>query len=238
MKPRNDHFLLGAIVIFSAFLTPLQSNAKLVFENTHIRSIVNPSENIANFVFKFTNSGPSSVSITKVDKSCGCLSARFNKDTYGATESGYLSIALTTTGLEGSISKQVSVYTDDNPNKSQDLVVTAEVPKYFEITPRALYWQQNGDRHERIVKIMKLSSKPLKIVSAISSSETFRVNIDTVSENGTILIRVSPQTVEHVSKATLEVNILIETDILIKKTVYLRTIPDHNGAANGNKALR
>ncbi len=88
---------------------------------------VKQGENLEH-VFKFTNSGKSTLVITSVQPSCGCTGVVMDeKKEFAEGESGEIKITFSTQGRQGVNSKAVTVNTNDPENPVITLTFKCEV---------------------------------------------------------------------------------------------------------------
>jgi hypothetical protein len=114
---------------------------KLVVENASydLGEIVPGSSNTA--VFNFRNAGDEPLKITDVKKCCGAVT-EFDKEELDPGESGVLTVKYRTSQRTGTLSKKVSLFTNDPENPQVELTITGTVvqtlewmPTKFEISP-------------------------------------------------------------------------------------------------------
>ncbi len=92
-------------------------------------------------VYRFTNIGETTVTISKVTTSCGCTVATMDKNLYRPGESGEIKALFTFGTRTGTQRKRISVETTGVVRKSHSLVMVSHIPKWFEMEPNILRWK-------------------------------------------------------------------------------------------------
>lgn len=88
------------------------------------------------YIFRNTGAGP--LTITQVKVSCGCTVPELEKKTYMPGESGTLTVAFDPTNKNGSIARNITVFTDSEKTPSETLLVRALVNPVVVIEPKVM----------------------------------------------------------------------------------------------------
>jgi hypothetical protein len=78
-------------------------------------------------VFKFENTGTSTLKIGRVTSSCGCTAALVSKESLKPGEKGELKVTFNTTGYEGEITKYIYIETNDPAAPRKQVAVSASI---------------------------------------------------------------------------------------------------------------
>lgn len=70
------------------------------------------------FSFRFRNKGTGSLSLTKVEPTCGCLSVQYKREDIASEEDASVDVIFNTTGEWGNQIKSVNIETSDGEKKT------------------------------------------------------------------------------------------------------------------------
>lgn len=88
--------------------------------------------------FKFTNTGNALLKITNITKTCGCTPYDLAKSDYEPSESGSLKVSYTAGKTAGSVTKHLSVYSNDKKNPQVELAIKAQIVSKVDYEPKNL----------------------------------------------------------------------------------------------------
>ncbi|MGI8603626.1 MAG: DUF1573 domain-containing protein [Verrucomicrobiales bacterium] len=174
------------------FLLTLSLPAGLVFESAHIKSAARPAEAQHEVRIPFTAQGSQSISIQRIDSTCGCLSAKANKETFAAGDKGYITAIFKLGGFEGEVTKSLYVITDDPEHPKKHLTVSIMVPKLFEITPEVTSWTLGEEPAAKTVSFKVLQEKPVEITGVTSTRDNFKAEWKEVEKGRLYEITLTP----------------------------------------------
>ena len=102
-------------ILAAGFVTAAVSDAQagLEFEKDHIEVKADPADDKIPVQFKFKVTGEETVTIKEIQSSCGCLSAKTDKMSYGPGDSGVVDSVFTVGSLEGRHNKSMWVINSD-----------------------------------------------------------------------------------------------------------------------------
>lgn len=121
--------------------------------------------------FDFTNQGPNTISIYRLEAACGCMTPRLDKQVYRPGESGSFVLEVNTlTQPAGPNSWRVGVhYTDGEQGKTQDLHVSATLRAEIKVEPPRLALSTSGSiTHDVIVTDER--ALPFRVTQARTTS--------------------------------------------------------------------
>ena len=113
--------------------------------------------------FRFKNTGGGLLKIGKINSTCGCTVPSLSKKEYKPGQQGIITVRYHSSSKSGSISKRITVNTNDKKKPKVNLTVRAKVVQYVEVTPtklKLLLGKENGG-----ISTLKLRSKDGKAFS-------------------------------------------------------------------------
>ena len=193
-----------ALLFYLIFFSVL--NAQLTWESERIEVKTKPEQKSIEGVYKFKNSGKSTITITKVVTSCGCTTFELSKKVYKPGESGEIHAKLTMPPENpGDISKYVYVKTDEPNAKLKKLAITALRPKYLIIDNKYIKWNHNEDPVEKVINIKVEDGYDMNVVKLESSNPDFKVELITIKAGESYQIKVKPPSTRKPIRTLLKV---------------------------------
>jgi len=133
---KTSYFVLGLAVIFTIMFFVLNNSnltaslkaPKIVFkEDVHDFGKV-PRGPELQYNFKFTNKGNATLTIERVQTSCGCTGATVgDQKDYKKNESGEIKVNFSTQGREGHQEKAIYVFSNDPENPQKVITVKCDI---------------------------------------------------------------------------------------------------------------
>jgi len=167
--------------------------------------------------FEFTNKGDKPMSITKTDPGCSCLKVEISggKLKYAPGESGVVRATFEMGNFSGTVDKMVALWVDDDPSDkpSKQLVVRVNIPVLVAIEPKTVKWDLGGKATPQVIQIRMAGDKPIRVIAANSSSESFACEIKTLEEGRKYDLIVTPKEMNAPGMTVIR----IETDCAISK---------------------
>ncbi|OAM87822.1 hypothetical protein AW736_20405 [Termitidicoccus mucosus] len=142
--------------------------------------------------FPFTNKSEASVTITDIRASCHCTVPVLEKKTYTPGESGVLRVDFDTTGLAGSVTRTITVETDEPGAPAQTLTLIADLIEPVALKPRLLHWKLDASAAAKTVDIQINRDGGLEITGAASSRDDFKVELATFEPRRRYRLTVTP----------------------------------------------
>lgn len=198
-------------------LVGLSSAAGLEFSSM-LKEVNAPADaTIVTTDFEFTNKGDKPMSITKTDPGCSCLKVEISggKLKYAPGESGVVRATFEMGNFSGTVDKMVALWVDDDPSDkpSKQLVVRVTIPVLVAIEPKTVKWDLGGEATPQVIQIRMVGDKPLRVIAANSSSESFACEIKTLEEGRKYDLIVTPKEMNAPGMTVIR----IETDCAISK---------------------
>jgi len=138
---KTTYFVFGMAVIFTIMFFVLNNSKltaslkapKIVFkEDTHDFGKV-PRGPELQYNFKFTNKGNSTLTIERVQTSCGCTGATVGEQKdYSKNESGEIKVNFSTQGRDGHQEKTIIVYSNDPENPQKVITIKCDIDASLE----------------------------------------------------------------------------------------------------------
>ncbi|NQX00667.1 DUF1573 domain-containing protein [bacterium] len=198
-------------------LVGLSSAAGLEFSSM-LKEVNAPADaTIVTTDFEFTNKGDKPMSITKTDPGCSCLKVEISggKLKYAPGESGVVRATFEMGNFSGTVDKMVALWVDDDPSDkpSKQLVVRVNIPVLVAIEPKTVKWDLGGKATPQVIQIRMAGDKPIRVIAANSSSESFACEIKTLEEGRKYDLIVTPKEMNAPGMTVIR----IETDCAISK---------------------
>ncbi len=169
MMFRKPYLYLPSLVVLSVLALHASAMAALEWDTQRISKTASVEDEQAEYEFTFTNTGKVPVTITSTRGSCGCTTAKLEKKTYEAGESGKIKATFTFGDRAGKQRKRITVYTkEDAPDskpisESIALEMRVNIPQPVIIRPRLVYWRPGDTLEPKIVQILIDHDKPVDI---------------------------------------------------------------------------
>jgi len=163
--------------------------------------------------FPFANDGSDPVRILEVRSSCGCLSAKADKDEYAAGEKGTITATFDLGRFTGEQEKALTVRTSDEENAYHRLVVAVEIPDVFVIEPDLLEWKVGEEPSTKSFRVTVPHTEPIRIVTIAPSRDNFEVELIEREAGRDYEIKLTPVATEAPMLGVLK----ITTDCKIEK---------------------
>lgn len=194
-----------------SLLCGMSAEAQLVWRDTEQRRSVELERAETSFFFYFRNGGQETVEITKVVRSCGCLSESLDKKTVEPGESGVLKVTMSLNDFEVDLDKSLMVTTSDRPDKPVRLGLSVHIPKGYRLSARRLIWE-SSDSEPKSVSLINQSDKPVPLVSADCSTSDFTVELISVREGFEYEVSIRPVAGRSSARAVVSVRMAAPQD--------------------------
>jgi len=134
------------------------------------------------YLFKNTGAGP--VTITQVKVSCGCTVPELDKKTYMPGESGTLTVTFDPANKNGSIARNITVFTDSEQTPSETLLVRALVKPVVVIEPKVIPFEsvEKGGTATKEIKIYGRTDDFEVTRATIADPEVFDIKVENKGE--------------------------------------------------------
>lgn len=162
----------------------LEGKGTLVFASkTQDAGEILDTEN-AKLSYLFRNTGAGPVTITQVKVSCGCTVPELEKKTYMPGESGTLTVTFDPTNKNGSIARNITVFTDSEQTPSETLLVRALVKPVVVIEPKVVPFEsvEKGGTATKEFQIYGRTDDFEVTRATVADPEVFKVEVENKGE--------------------------------------------------------
>jgi hypothetical protein len=198
-------------------LMALVSAAGLEFKETTKELHAPADVNTVSADFEFTNRSDKTVTVTKYESTCSCMSVTIKggKLSYAPGESGVIRAQFDMGNFSGEIDKVVLLWLDGNKSEkpSLSLTVRVHIPVLVSLEPKTVKWELNGKGEPQSIRVTMKHDKPIRVTAVKSTSEAFKLELKTIEEGKTYDVNVTPLNMKSPGLAVIR----IETDCDIDK---------------------
>lgn len=150
-----------------------------------------PSAEVVEARYPFTNGGKTPVDIQQVESSCGCTTVELEKRHYEPGESGDIIARFTVGTRVGLQTKTIAVKTNDLP-EPVTLTMTVDLPELVRIRPTFVYWMQGDALQPKTMTIEVAPDAPLAELTVQSSNPAMKPVLKEVAKGLRYELTVSP----------------------------------------------
>ncbi len=119
--------LLIVLLIPLLTLCVFAKKAEMKFDATEINFGDAEDNKIVDMEFKFVNAGDDTLIIKNVQSSCGCTVVKPEKNEYKPGEKGVLPVKFNTQGYSGTVTKTITISTNDEAQPYTQLKITGNI---------------------------------------------------------------------------------------------------------------
>ncbi len=187
--------------LFFLSLLPLvlipHAAAGLQWEKQVLDIQAEPLGDKATAIFRFTNTGKTTVTVTSTHASCGCTTPALDKRVYAPGESGELRAVYTYGDATGQQEKTVTVATTEPNPASYVLTLRVDIPGLFEIQPRFVLWQRGEKVATKEITIRALHPDLAHPVSLTVRDERFAATLQASDKDAdAYTVAITPKTTD------------------------------------------
>ena len=142
--------------------------------------------------YPFRNATAAPVTITQAVAPCDCTLIDLAKKTYAPGESGVLVVRFDPTGRSGTVSRTISVVTDEPGAQPQLLKLTAELPEVLSFTPRDLSWAAGEKPEAKFLDVLVNVREGLELAAARANQPDFKVELVSMTPRTHYRVKVTP----------------------------------------------
>ncbi len=155
------------------------SRSVLLFKDTMVSTGEILDTESAELEFEFKNTGNETLEIRLVKPSCGCTIPEMEKKNYEPGESGTLKVTFDPTGKKGSISRNITIYTNSETKPVHTVFVQSYVKPVVLTRPRILAFDMTRKGQSRTQDIKVYGRFPeFKVTRAtVPDSQNFSVDV-------------------------------------------------------------
>ena len=195
-----------ALLLFAALTSPVQ--AKLNFEITTQTLTTKWTDETVTALYKFTNTGNETVTITDLASSCRCTVPVLDKKVYAPGESGELKAVFTPGDKVGPQLKIITLKTNLKEQPTIELTFKTDVPALPGLEPEALTWARGDKPAPKIISVITRPGMPIAKIEINPKASDFTATLKTVVEGKSYEITVVPPK-DMTKAASLEIPVTI-----------------------------
>ena len=174
----------------------LQGADGLSFQQSRIETTVAPDAKTVTVPYFFKNDTHRTLTIKRYDSACSCLSAKVKggKLSYEPGEHGQIKVVFELGNFSGLVEKTVMIWTteDGEDKPSSILSVVINIPVLFEVTPKTVFWNQNGEGGSKTIQLKVNSPEPIRILEHSATNKRFSYELQTIKEGFEYELVVEP----------------------------------------------
>ena len=194
-------FILLVLFVSSA-------RAQLVWERTVHELRAEPGDEKVEAVFRFRNAGAYPVTITRLTSSCGCTTARLEKELYAPGERGEITAVFKIGSRTGIQKKTIEVRTEPPSSAPVYLGMITDIAENVELDRRVVFWSRNEQPVAREIHVKVLQSAPLRIVGVKSSEPRLQATLREIVHGREYIVQVKPSS----TSAALRGEVVLTSD--------------------------
>lgn len=203
-------------------LTAATASAKVEWKQTKVSLEVYPTQVSTEAVFHFANTGKKPIHFTKVEVTCGCLTAKPTKSSYAPGEEGVVTILWNLRNRKGPQQKHVKVETSDG--QYSDLVVTADIPVAYKADPTVLIWKKGDAARQKTIRLSNSNAVPIKLLSITSSNKELPAELKTIRKGFEYEVTVTRGTTKHNARSVIRIATEPPPGLKESKTIKLYVV--------------
>ncbi|GAB1430860.1 hypothetical protein MASR2M18_16940 [Ignavibacteria bacterium] len=168
-----------AVLFFAAVGAFAQPKLEIVGGDTYNWGKVNGAQSPLKAVVEVKNTGTGILNIKEVKPGCGCTGTVLDKKELGPGEIGKIDVSLNLSGVNGPLTKNISIMSNDPNNPTKVLYLKAEVARAITMSPTQYLVYNSlavGQRSEAKITIKNNSTTDVTL-SEPQASEGLVVNI-------------------------------------------------------------
>jgi hypothetical protein len=157
--------------------------------------------------FKYENVGKTPVHFKMVHASCGCTTARTQKNQVNPGEKGEITATFNIGGRNGTQVKTVTVQTDDPDPKRATTILTlkTDIPQLLTIKPVLVYWNGGEEAKSKTITVKTNQGAAISELKVTSSNPNFATKVQRGSASGEFLITVQPHDTKRAAFAAITI---------------------------------
>lgn len=192
------HLLIGLVFVAAeSSASAAAASPGLTFVKNRIELTVDPDAKMVTVPYYFENKTDRTISIARYDSACSCLSAKVKGDklSYKPGEKGEMKIDFELGNFSGLVEKTVLLWTTDDADESPSTVLTVAltIPVLFEVNPKTVFWDQNGEKTSQVIRLTVNNPDPIRILSHAGTNANFVYELKTIREGREYELVVKPK---------------------------------------------
>jgi Protein of unknown function (DUF1573) len=165
-----------------------------------------PEDDHLETTFSFRNSGSTPVTIKSVKTSCGCTTAKLDKNTYAPGEKGEVVARFSFGQRKGAHRKLITITTDDDARQELNLVVF--IHPALAVSPALVFWKVGQPAVAQTVQLTAEPGTTVRVKSVTSSNPRLSATLKTNKPGEEYALSVRPA--DTAQRETAE--LIVQTD--------------------------
>lgn len=191
--------------------------AGLVWEREDVVVPLAKGETVARARFGFRNAGDRVVVISQLRPGCHCLTATAAVTQVAPGGSGQVDVAVDTTGREGRMTRDLLVYTDDQPDRPTGLRVTVEIPEPVALETKLVTWALNAEPTTRSLVVTVAEPGVARVDAVRTVGDAFAAVLVESETRGRYRLELTPRSTAE----PLQSAIRVEASVAGQKRVFI-----------------
>jgi hypothetical protein len=170
------------------------------FARTHLRwdspvqeLTLGPTDESLSAEYSFSNEGSQAIRLVSITTSCGCTTAKLDKDLYQPGEKSKIRVLFTKGGIAGERNERVTITTDEPNHPAITLQLKVKISAPLKITPSLLVWASGEKTAMKTVTLEIPPGAALDIVGVDSVPAAFTAKPILDKGNQIYLVHLTPR---------------------------------------------
>ena len=160
--------------------------------------------------FWFTNGSDHAVKILEAKTSCGCTTAAMVQTDFKPHERGFVPVEYKFGEATGLQEKEITVTTDEQPQKHYLLKLKANIPTIATASPGSLIWTFGEADVAKTAEISLNPAMKADVLEAMSTNDTFDVVFKIVKPGALYAVDVKPRRLDVETRGAIELTVKLE----------------------------
>jgi Protein of unknown function (DUF1573) len=208
------YVLRSLILLILLILSAVHGNAQLSWDTQSIQFTPPATDTEVHAIYNFTNEGLAPITVTSIETSCHCTTAKLTKTTYQPGEKGHIDVTMRFLDQMGWETKTITVKTAEFPNPST-LTLRVHIPEVVQITPNHLVWHVGENPTPKVMDLMINYPSPFKIVGVETTYDGILPKLKVIDSGKQYQITVEPSTTKDPASAILYIKTTLPSKPLI-----------------------
>lgn len=197
------------------------ARAGLQWEKQELEFHPSVSDTAVTAEFKFTNTGPGTVTIQSIEPACGCTTAVLEKMTYLPGEQGTIRSVFTFGQRTGDQNKAIRVRINGQ-DKNTILSIIAHIPELLKVSPQLVFWKTGEAPQAKTIELNVTHENPIRVTRVTSSEASVKVALETIQEGKAYRLVVTPAQTKNPVSSLLTIETEVAPKVLQFFSAYAR----------------
>ena len=208
---------LASTVLLLVAINPALAADTLQWSSTRIHLELPPEQDSVATDFLFQNTGIRPLSVVGIVTSCPCTTATASKTTLIPGERGRIHAVFEAGRLTGTVTKIVTVTTDEPGATPAELTLEVHIQQYVSVEPMLINWTTGGDPSEKTISCTAQSPHRMSLTGVTCSLPDIAAKIETLETGRRYSVKFSSAT--HPNHDTALIQFKVEVDGVGKRVI-------------------